>query len=412
MKSWSKIVVVFVVFFSVFSCRSLLAGEAGQPSLVDNVNFSDSQGVRNGDMTSGDACHAGVVAAGLAEERNPANHSEQGNTGKPSREVVMQKIQTLHVPFIANNGQVDEQVTFYAKTFGGTVFVTKEGEIVYSLPSGRDVPAGASQEAGRGHKAWGQGGEGRTGWHGQAPLVRADAELVAAHRYAPFLRTDDTHCPPDRVLANALLSAYLPGLQEETTRRVVSTETDSNSNGLPANNNPKSAFQNSQSPTRGVALKERLVGGKIGEIRGGAQSATTVSYFKGNDPSKWKSNISAYEVVDMGEVYKGIGLKLKAYGNNVEKLFTVKPGASPERIKIRLDGLKECGVRSAECGVENSKFKIQNSTLQINDAGELVAETELGPVKFTKPVAYQEIDGKRVEVECGYTIADCRMRNG
>ncbi|MEK7827648.1 MAG: SBBP repeat-containing protein, partial [Thermodesulfobacteriota bacterium] len=175
---------------------------------------------------------------------------------------------------------------------------------------------------------------------------------------------------------------------------------------MPANNNPKSAFQNPQSPTRGVALKECLVGGKIGEIRGGAQSATTVSYFKGNDPSKWKSNIAAYEVVDMGEVYKGIGLSLKAYGNNVEKLFCVKPGASPERIKIRLDGLKECGVRSSECGVENSKFKIQNSTLQINDAGELVAETELGPVKFTKPVAYQEIDGKRVVVAVEYRIQE------
>ena len=30
--------------------------------------------------------------------------------------------------FIANEGQVDEQVAFYAKTFGGTVFVTKNGE--------------------------------------------------------------------------------------------------------------------------------------------------------------------------------------------------------------------------------------------------------------------------------------------
>ena len=66
------------------------------------------------------------------------------------------------MPFIANNGQVDGQVQFYAKTFGGTVFVTKDGEIVYSLPSGRDVPAGASQESGRGHEAveqWSRGGK-------------------------------------------------------------------------------------------------------------------------------------------------------------------------------------------------------------------------------------------------------------
>src|SRR3989339_1842701 len=45
-----------------------------------------------------------------------------------------QKTQKLQMPFIANNGQVDEQVEFYAKTFGGTVFVTRDGEIVYALP--------------------------------------------------------------------------------------------------------------------------------------------------------------------------------------------------------------------------------------------------------------------------------------
>ena len=44
------------------------------------------------------------------------------------------KTKKLQIPFIANNGQVDEQVRFYAKTFGGTVFVTKDGEIVYALP--------------------------------------------------------------------------------------------------------------------------------------------------------------------------------------------------------------------------------------------------------------------------------------
>ena len=38
------------------------------------------------------------------------------------------------MPFIANEGQTDEKVAFYANTFGGTVFVTKDGNIVYSLP--------------------------------------------------------------------------------------------------------------------------------------------------------------------------------------------------------------------------------------------------------------------------------------
>ena len=53
---------------------------------------------------------------------------------KPSKEDIAHKMQSIQIPFVANNGQVDAQVKFYANTFGGTVFVTKEGEIVYSLP--------------------------------------------------------------------------------------------------------------------------------------------------------------------------------------------------------------------------------------------------------------------------------------
>ena len=104
--------------------------------------------------------------------------------------------------FIANNGQVDEQVAFYAKTFGGTVFVTKEGEIVYSLPSGRDDPAGASQEAGRGLKQWSM-----------------DACRDALHASLLF-HADNANCPPDLVLTKSLLAAYLPELQESTGRLV------------------------------------------------------------------------------------------------------------------------------------------------------------------------------------------------
>ena len=40
----------------------------------------------------------------------------------------------LHLPFVANQGQVDSRVAYYAPTFAGTLFVTREGALVYSLP--------------------------------------------------------------------------------------------------------------------------------------------------------------------------------------------------------------------------------------------------------------------------------------
>ncbi len=134
---------------------------------------------------------------------------------------------------------------------------------------------------------------------------------------------------------------------------------------------------------KGVVLKEELVGGKVTEVKGESQAVTKLSYFKGNDRSKWQSNIPSYDVVSLGEVYEGIDVKLKAYGNNVEKLFYVKPGAEPETIKIKLSGGKE---------------------LRVNESGELEVETEQGTVRFSKPVAFQEDGGKKEFVEAAYVV--------
>ena len=126
------------------------------------------------------------------------------------------------------------------------------------------------------------------------------------------------------------------------------------------------------------------MGAKIKEIQGEEKSAANVSYFRGNDPSKWKPIVSTYDLVNLGEVYEGIDLKLKAYDRNVEKLFFVQPGADPKQIQVSISGANK---------------------IWVNEQGEMVLETEMGEVAFTKPIAYQEIDGKKKEVEVAYVIA-------
>ena len=164
----------------------------------------------------------------------------------------------------------------------------------------------------------------------------------------------------------------------------------------------------------GVALKEEFIGAKISGITGEGESVTKVSYFKGNDPSKWKSNISTYQLVNLGEIYEGIELKLKAHGNNVEKLLYVKPGADPEQINIRLSGIQppESTFVGGDVGRGGRRPSGDVSTgkgtrgLSVNEHGELEAETALGTVAFTRPIAYQEIDGKRVEVDVEYRLSN------
>jgi hypothetical protein len=152
---------------------------------------------------------------------------------KITEDRVKAKITRLSMPFIENTGQIESKdVSFYAKTFWGTVFITKNGEIVYSLP-----------------------------------------ESVS-----PVTASDEVP---------------------------------------------------TQFPSKGIALKEKLLGGNVKDVKGEGESITRVSYFKGKDSSKWRSNISTHNFVSLGEVYTGIELTcLPQFGPNFdarERLITDCP---------------------------------------------------------------------------------------
>ena len=204
------------------------------------------------------------------------------------------RVSSSRVPFLENSGQIgDGGVSYYARTFGGTVSVCANGEIVYALPE-RDRRGQEGTEGGSLRLRSGQGKGGRV-----------------------------------------------------------------------------------------CVVREALVGARRPEVIGKDKSSVKVSRFKGRDPSKWRRDIPAFDCVSLGEVYEGVELALKAYGNNVEKLFTVEPGSDPKQIKLRLRGAAD---------------------LAVNKNGELELTTALGVVKFTAPVAYQERDGKREQVTVAYEV--------
>jgi hypothetical protein len=110
---------------------------------------------------------------------------------------------------------------------------------------------------------------------------------------------------------------------------------------------------------------------------------TKVSFFVGNDPSKHRSNLPTYRYVSLGEVWSGIEIKLKATQKTVEKLFYVKPGADPSKIVVEVDGAKG---------------------LKLSKDGEIIIQTGLGDLKLSKPIAWQEKDGKKLPVEVSYKL--------
>lgn len=195
----------------------------------------------------------------------------------PDRGRIDAALNSMRIPFTENRGQTDQTISYYANTFAGTVYVTRQGELVYTLPGAEQGEAGLS-----------------------------------------------------------------------STR----------------------------------VIKEFPVDGKAVPAPG-EQAKAKVSYFIGNEKAKWQNELNTYHSVKLGEVWDGIEVSFKAYGNNVEKLYTVAPGATVENIRMQVEGAQ---------------------SLRVTKEGSLEVKTEDGPVRFTAPVAWQEIAGKRHPVQVAYTL--------
>ncbi|MDY6863622.1 MAG: SBBP repeat-containing protein [Thermodesulfobacteriota bacterium] len=217
---------------------------------------------------------------------------------------LLKKFNTMQVPFMENKGQInDNTVKYYAKMTAGNVFITKGGEMVYSLHL----------------------------------FTNAQSERINSEAMTAITKTKIRHPAP----------------------RIPNEE------------------------SKGWMIKEILAGSSISKVKGEGITNIKVNCFKGKNSAKWLRDIKTYQQVSLGEVYKGVELKIKAYGKDVEKLFFLKPGADLENIKIKIEG---------------------GEKIRINKNGELEIVTPHGLVKFTKPLAYQEYKEKKKYVEAAYTI--------
>lgn len=132
----------------------------------------------------------------------------------------------------------------------------------------------------------------------------------------------------------------------------------------------------------GWTLVETPLGGRP-NVEPGEEADTRVAVFHGSDSARWHSRLRAIRDVSLGELWPGIRLALNAHGDNVEKIFTVEPGASADAIAMRIDG--------AEC-------------VYVGDSGRLIVQTGLGEVSLSRPVAYQEVRDERLPVPVEYRL--------
>jgi gliding motility-associated-like protein len=107
------------------------------------------------------------------------------------------------------------------------------------------------------------------------------------------------------------------------------------------------------------------------------------NYFKGNDSSKWASDVRGYESAILKDFYNGIDLKVIGQSDEVKYEFYVQPGINPNVIKLNYAGQK---------------------SISIDSKGNLIIETELGKIIEQKPYAYQLSNGKEKRVKCKFNL--------
>ena len=114
-------------------------------------------------------------------------------------------------------------------------------------------------------------------------------------------------------------------------------------------------------------------GAKIEPIQ---KLSSTTALFFGNDPSKWRPEISNYGRLQVSNLYRGIDLVYYGNEGELEYDLTVKPGADARNIRLRLDG----------------------SRAHVDRDGNLIA----GLIQ-KRPIAYQvSPNGSRIQVESRY----------
>ena len=138
--------------------------------------------------------------------------------------------------------------------------------------------------------------------------------------------------------------------------------------------------------TMDTVVRMSLVGANAQpQVTGADELPGKINYFRGNDPSGWRTDVPAYERVRYEAVYPGVDLVYYGNQQQLQYDFHLAPGARAEQIRLDFTGAKR---------------------IEIARTGELILHTAGGAVRQHKPYTYQEADGEKREVASRFVLHD------
>lgn len=145
-------------------------------------------------------------------------------------------------------------------------------------------------------------------------------------------------------------------------------------------------FRPSDGPSAANVLRMHVVGGNPdARVSGSGGQPGRTHYFRGADPSEWRTNVPTFARVHYSAVYPGIDLQYYGREGQLEYDFVVSPGVDPGLITVAFEGVDR---------------------MSKDGAGNLVLETPAGRLVQHRPLAYQVVDGVRQIVESRYVVTE------
>src|SRR6266404_5176357 len=141
-------------------------------------------------------------------------------------------------------------------------------------------------------------------------------------------------------------------------------------------------------PRVGVMRMNMVGANSAPEITGLGRLSGNRNYFRGNDPSKWQSNIPTYARVEYRELYPGVNLVYYGNEQQLEYDFQVAPGGNPGNIRMAFEGIRK---------------------IKINADGDVILQTAAADVRMKKPAVYQEENGTRQSIAGRYVVGGKRQ---
>ena len=121
----------------------------------------------------------------------------------------------------------------------------------------------------------------------------------------------------------------------------------------------------------------------ITEVEASLASKEYYNYFKGNDNSKWATNVHGYGEAILHDLYDGIDMKLIENELELKYEFHVQPGIDPNLIQMEYNGHQE---------------------IKLNKKGDLIVKSDLGEILEQKPYVYQIVNGNIRDIECKFVL--------